>query len=275
MVGRRAHGQLKTTVLALLRDSAEPVSARMLLERWPAAEPAPAFTTVRTVLTRLQQAGRRRARRRRRGPVPLRHVAGGIAAESMLAALLESSDRGAALMSFAEQLTRQDLAVAAPRGRRRVAVVIVPRRAARSSPPPASSARPASSGSRRSPCSGRASSSPRGSRVFLLGAVAVLGSVVWSVLLALAAHTRRDGRRLGRRHRRLGGARRRPAAPRHSCSPGRSRTSRTGVRRAATSTCSPPPARSAPGRSAGCPCSSCAPSDRWRSARPATAAASW
>jgi hypothetical protein len=57
MVGRRAHGQLKTTVLALLREADGPVTARMLLERWPAAEPPPAFTTVITVLTRLQQAG--------------------------------------------------------------------------------------------------------------------------------------------------------------------------------------------------------------------------
>ena len=54
MAGRRAHGQLTTTVLALLREADGPVTARMLLERWPDAEPRPAFTTV---LTRLQQAG--------------------------------------------------------------------------------------------------------------------------------------------------------------------------------------------------------------------------
>jgi predicted transcriptional regulator len=109
MVGRRAHGQLKTTVLALLRDTDGPVTARMLLERWPAEEPPPAFTTVITVLTRLQQAG---AVDRIEGPevrFRMRHVAGGVAAESMLAALLESADRGAALMSFAEQLDATDL----------------------------------------------------------------------------------------------------------------------------------------------------------------------
>ncbi|WP_375390019.1 BlaI/MecI/CopY family transcriptional regulator [uncultured Amnibacterium sp.] len=111
MVGRRAHGQLKTTVLAILRAADGPVTARAVIGRWPATESTPAFTTVITVLTRLQQAG---AVERIEGPearFALRHVAGGVAAESMLAALLESSDRSAALMSFAEQLTDQDLAV--------------------------------------------------------------------------------------------------------------------------------------------------------------------
>lgn len=111
MVGRRAHGQLKTTVLALLRDAGEPVSARMLLERWPRGEPAPAFTTVLTVLTRLQASGAVERVEGTEARFRIRPVAGGIAAESMLAALLESSDRGAALMSFAEQLSAQDLAV--------------------------------------------------------------------------------------------------------------------------------------------------------------------
>lgn len=111
MVGRRAHGQLKTTVLTLLREADAPVTARMLLERWPDGDPTPAFTTVITVLTRLQQTG---AVERIEGPEArflLRHVAGGVAAESMLAALLESADRGAALMSFAEQLDARDLDV--------------------------------------------------------------------------------------------------------------------------------------------------------------------
>ena len=109
MAGRRAHGQLRTTVLALLRESHGPVTARMLLERWPDAEPRPAFTTVVTVLTRLQQA---RAVERIDGAEArfrVRTVEGGVAAESMLAALLESSDRGAALMCFAEQLDAKDL----------------------------------------------------------------------------------------------------------------------------------------------------------------------
>ncbi|WP_158589989.1 BlaI/MecI/CopY family transcriptional regulator [Amnibacterium setariae] len=111
MVGRRAHGQLKTTVLALLREAGEPVSARMLLERWPDAEPKPAFTTVITVLTRLQQAGAVERLDGGEARFRVRAVAGGVAAESMLAALLESADRGAALMSFAEQLDATDLDV--------------------------------------------------------------------------------------------------------------------------------------------------------------------
>jgi predicted transcriptional regulator len=111
MVGRRAHGQLKTTVLALLRDAGAPVTARMLLERWPAEEPRPAFTTVITVLTRLQQAGVVERTDGIEARFLLRHVAGGVAAESMLAALFESADRGAALMSFAEQLDAKDLDV--------------------------------------------------------------------------------------------------------------------------------------------------------------------
>jgi predicted transcriptional regulator len=111
MVGRRAHGQLKTTVLALLRAAGEPVSARMLLERWPGTEPAPAFTTVITVLTRLQQAGLVERVEGAEARFAVRHVAGGVAAESMLAALLESSDRSAALLSFAGQLSEEDLAV--------------------------------------------------------------------------------------------------------------------------------------------------------------------
>ncbi|RIX30586.1 hypothetical protein D1781_03985 [Amnibacterium setariae] len=111
VVGRRAHGQLKTTVLALLREAGEPVSARMLLERWPDAEPKPAFTTVITVLTRLQQAGAVERLDGGEARFRVRAVAGGVAAESMLAALLESADRGAALMSFAEQLDATDLDV--------------------------------------------------------------------------------------------------------------------------------------------------------------------
>ena len=111
MVGRRAHGQLKTTVLAILRAADRPVTARAVIERWPEAEPTPAFTTVITVLTRLQQAGAVERTDGAEARFALRHVAGGVAAESMLVALLESSDRSAALMSFAEQLTDQDLAV--------------------------------------------------------------------------------------------------------------------------------------------------------------------
>ncbi|MGN6443912.1 BlaI/MecI/CopY family transcriptional regulator [Amnibacterium sp.] len=111
MVGRRAHGQLKTTVLALLRDADAPVSARMLLERWPGDEPRPAFTTVITVLTRLQQAGAVERIDGAEARFRVRQVAGGVAAETMLAALLESSDRSAALLSFAGQLTDADLAV--------------------------------------------------------------------------------------------------------------------------------------------------------------------
>jgi predicted transcriptional regulator len=111
MVGRRAHGQLKTTVLALLREADAPVTARMLLERWPATEPRPAFTTVITVLTRLQQAGAVQRVEGAEARFLVQHVAGGVAAESMIAALLESADRGAALMSFAEQLDPTDLDV--------------------------------------------------------------------------------------------------------------------------------------------------------------------
>lgn len=109
MVGRRAHGQLKTTVLTLLREADGPVTARILLERWPEGEPKPAFTTVITVLTRLQQAGAVERIEGAEARFVLRHVAGGVAAESMLAALFESADRGAALMSFAEQLDARDL----------------------------------------------------------------------------------------------------------------------------------------------------------------------
>jgi predicted transcriptional regulator len=111
MVGRRAHGQLKTTVLALLREADGPVSARMLLERWPDGEPRPAFTTVITVLTRLLQAGAVERVEGAEARFRVRHVAGGVAAESMLAALFDSADRGAALMSFAEQLDPKDLDV--------------------------------------------------------------------------------------------------------------------------------------------------------------------
>ena len=79
MVGRRAHGQLKTTVLALLREAEGPVTARMLLERWPDAEPRPAFTTVITVLTRLQQAGAIERIDGAEARFRVRPVAGGVA----------------------------------------------------------------------------------------------------------------------------------------------------------------------------------------------------
>ncbi len=111
MVGRRAHGQLKSTVLIVLREAGRPLSVRMVLERWPDDEVLPAFTTVITVLTRLQTSG---VVQRVAGPEALfvvPPVADGVAAESMLAALLGSADRGAALMSFAEQLDEEDLAV--------------------------------------------------------------------------------------------------------------------------------------------------------------------
>lgn len=111
MVGRRAHGQLKTTVLTVLRQAATPLSARMVLQRWPAGETAPAFTTVITVLTRLQGAGAVQRIEGQEAMFALPQVEGGIAAGSMLAALLGSADRGSSLMSFAEQLSEEDLVV--------------------------------------------------------------------------------------------------------------------------------------------------------------------
>lgn len=111
MVGRRAHGQLKTTVLALLREAGEPLSARMVLERWPADEVRPAFTTVITVLTRLQASGavQRADGAEARFAVP--RLPSAETAESMLTALLGSADRDSALMSFAGRLSERDLEV--------------------------------------------------------------------------------------------------------------------------------------------------------------------
>ncbi|MFD1722791.1 BlaI/MecI/CopY family transcriptional regulator [Amnibacterium endophyticum] len=111
MVSRRAHGALKSTVLSILRTGDAQMSVREVLDAWPADEPRPAFTTVITVLTRLQAAG---VVHRQEGPearFALPRIAGTSAADAMLATLLESADRRTALMSFAEQLDDDDLAV--------------------------------------------------------------------------------------------------------------------------------------------------------------------
>ncbi|MFZ4894382.1 BlaI/MecI/CopY family transcriptional regulator [Plantibacter sp. Mn2098] len=111
MAERRPRGELESLVLKALWSSSTPLSARDLQGTFDDPEATPALTTLLTVLDRLVKKGN-----------VIKEPAAGAgfvfsaaesessyAADSMVTALLSSSDRSAALLRFAGQLGDQDV----------------------------------------------------------------------------------------------------------------------------------------------------------------------
>ncbi|MDZ3744926.1 BlaI/MecI/CopY family transcriptional regulator [Pseudoglutamicibacter cumminsii] len=107
----RERGQLEREVLDLLRENVSPMSARQLQDAFD--EPAPAYTTIMTVLARLEKKGQVT----RGGPSPRKttfqavHSDEDAASHGMLAALGQANDRKAALLAFAGNLDAADVAL--------------------------------------------------------------------------------------------------------------------------------------------------------------------
>jgi len=111
---RRRHGALRDEVLALLLHAETPLTARHITNTLAGPDGGtPALTTVLTVLDRLHRAGEVDKTRSEGGELLFsvaRHDAG-VVANDMLEALLRSEDRTGALLSFAGNLTAEDMAV--------------------------------------------------------------------------------------------------------------------------------------------------------------------
>ncbi|SMQ71203.1 Predicted transcriptional regulator [Plantibacter sp. VKM Ac-1784] len=107
----RARGELESTVLRILWDSAEPLRVREIQEHFPDKQPA--ITTLLTVLERLRLKGS--VVRESDGPQGNRFSASttesGYAADAMLTALTSVGDRSAALIHFAGDLDDDDVAL--------------------------------------------------------------------------------------------------------------------------------------------------------------------
>jgi predicted transcriptional regulator len=111
MTERRTRGALESAVLRILWDAGSPLSARDIQSRFDQSASIPALTTLLTVLDRL----------RAKQHVEKLPVAGGgfvfsaaqsesrYAADAMLSALVGSSDRSAALLRFAGDLSERDI----------------------------------------------------------------------------------------------------------------------------------------------------------------------
>lgn len=113
MTGRtRERGQLEAAVMRILWDSDEPLGAGQIQEAFQ-GDPVPAYTTVLTVLDRLQKKGQ--VTRLETSPRKVRfraaRTAGEHGGQAMLSALDEAGDREAALLQFAGNLTAQDVAM--------------------------------------------------------------------------------------------------------------------------------------------------------------------
>ncbi|PPF87547.1 2'-5' RNA ligase [Pseudoclavibacter sp. RFBJ3] len=111
MTRTRERGELEGQVMLLLWENEGTLSARELQARF--SEPVPAYTTLMTALTRLEKKGRVV----RSGPSPrkLRFAATRSddqhAGDSMRTALDKAGDRQAALLSFAGNLSSDDVAL--------------------------------------------------------------------------------------------------------------------------------------------------------------------
>ncbi|HLS64157.1 MAG TPA: BlaI/MecI/CopY family transcriptional regulator [Ruania sp.] len=110
-MGRRARGELEAQVLRVLWEQSEPVSAGLIQEQLPG--PSPAYTTVLTVLDRLQKKGQ--VVRSGESPRKVRFRAARSGDEhtssTMIGALDEARDRQAALLQFAGNLSADDVEV--------------------------------------------------------------------------------------------------------------------------------------------------------------------
>ncbi|HEY6794591.1 MAG TPA: BlaI/MecI/CopY family transcriptional regulator [Kineosporiaceae bacterium] len=112
MVERRRPGALESSVIRILWDAGRPLSATEVHRAFPPAG-APAFTTVLTVLQRLEAKQRVTRSVSDNGTLVFaaRQSESGHAAETMLAALLATQDRSAALLRFAGSLEAEDVDV--------------------------------------------------------------------------------------------------------------------------------------------------------------------
>lgn len=111
MVGRRARGELESQVLRVLWEQAVPVDAGRIRDQVPA--PAPAYTTVLTVLDRLERKGQvvRSGDSPRKVRFQATRTGEEHASSAMIDALEDAPDREAALLGFAGNLSTEDIAV--------------------------------------------------------------------------------------------------------------------------------------------------------------------
>ncbi|WP_158607643.1 BlaI/MecI/CopY family transcriptional regulator [Flexivirga caeni] len=110
-MSKRERGQLRADVLRLLWDGDGPVTANVLLDRFPTGE-RPALTTLLTVLSRLESEGL--VAREQQGRASVFSVTRPQAehfAQQMSQVLGASGDRSAVLQQFAGALSEHDLAV--------------------------------------------------------------------------------------------------------------------------------------------------------------------
>lgn len=108
MVGRRAHGELEAQVMRVLWEQSEPIGAGQVQDQIP--EPAPAYTTLLTVLDRLEKKGQVARFEESPRKVRFRAARSGDerASSAMVDALAVAQDRQAALLRFAGSLTDDD-----------------------------------------------------------------------------------------------------------------------------------------------------------------------
>lgn len=113
MVGTqgRERGELEQEVMRILRDQSRPMSARELQDMFTGQ--VPAYTTLITVLTRLEKKGDviRSGDSPRKVKFHAARSAEEHASETMLSALDKATDRRAALLAFAGNLDADDLAL--------------------------------------------------------------------------------------------------------------------------------------------------------------------
>jgi predicted transcriptional regulator len=110
MAIRRNRGELETSVLRILWSAERPLSARQIMDDFPAGA-APALTTMLTVLDRLVK--KTTVTKTSNGANGFVFAASApessFTADAMVSALSASSDRGAALLQFAGELDRRDI----------------------------------------------------------------------------------------------------------------------------------------------------------------------
>jgi len=114
MAERRSPGALEAAVMRVLWSAESPLPAGEVRERVATGTAGPpAFTTVMTVLSRLQAKGRVDRSVSTDGTLVFAAAQSesAHAVEGMLAALVAVSDRGAALLQFAGSLDPRDLAL--------------------------------------------------------------------------------------------------------------------------------------------------------------------
>lgn len=107
----RERGELEREVMRLLRERGEPLSARAMQDMF--TEHVPAYTTLMTVLTRLEKKGEvvRSGNSPRKVKFHSIRTDEEHASETMLSALGQAGDRRAALLAFAGSLDDQDLSL--------------------------------------------------------------------------------------------------------------------------------------------------------------------